>query len=151
MNLRREILVFTLILTIFALIQLAQSNLCHCSHCDDDTKLLDTKENNLAENGDDNNNDRNETDGMDDEDETTMDYQLLLKEDFDGDGILTICARDRDHEDRSFPSICHMLCHNACTEFNSKENKENNGTYDVMAYRTNYYKLYDGPCRRHYT
>lgn len=40
--------------------------------------------------------------------------QLLHKEDSDGDGNRTICARDREFNDRTFPSVCHMLCYNRC-------------------------------------
>ncbi|XP_034950444.1 uncharacterized protein [Chelonus insularis] len=108
-------------------------NLCSCNHCDNDTAVIS-----IVVTEDDNEND-------------SSIENFLYKEDFDGDGSRIICARDRDHEDRSFPSICHMLCYNACTEFNTKENNEKNGTYDVIAYRTNYYKLHDGPCQRHYS
>ncbi|XP_008556420.1 uncharacterized protein LOC103577525 [Microplitis demolitor] len=149
MNLHRLILVFTSMSIIFASLKMARCNLCDCNHCDDGSKVISIRENKLSDDDDDDK--ENEKIGNDDDNETSLEYQLVLKEDLDGDGIFTICARDRDHEDRSFPSICHMLCHNSCTEFNAKENKESNGTYDVMAYRTNYYKLHDGPCRRHYT
>ena len=41
----------------------------------------------------------------------------LYTEDLDGDGNRTICARDRDIDDRSFPSMCHMICHNNCSRY----------------------------------
>lgn len=39
------------------------------------------------------------------------------EEDADQDGDRTICARNRSFHDRSFPSVCHMLCYNRCTSY----------------------------------
>lgn len=90
-----------------------------------------------------------------------------MREDSDRDGSRTICARDRDHEDQTFPSVCHMMCYNRCTEFHRKNQ---DGVDRVFIYRTSkinihkdliqnsqfniltvhnlsdYYKLHDGPC-----
>lgn len=61
----------------------------------------------------------------------------LLKEDADGDGRQIICARARDLPDHSFPSVCHMLCHNRCTRFNVVEVTEGSvKSRHVTAYRT---------------
>ncbi|KAK0086714.1 hypothetical protein PV325_002668 [Microctonus aethiopoides] len=121
-----------LMIFIVALIKLVSpDDLCSCKHCEG-SKVVSIQEDNSVENI------------------MSTEENLMLIEDSDGDGSETICARERDHEDRSFPSICHMYCYNACTEFNVRVNSEQNGTYDVMAYRTNYYKLHDGPCPRHY-
>ncbi|XP_046741939.1 uncharacterized protein LOC124408794 [Diprion similis] len=68
-------------------------------------------------------------------------------EDSDGDGSRIICARDRDFKDKTFPSICHMLCENRCTQFRvTEEIKDSLKRYITRAYRTNYYKLHDGQC-----
>ncbi|XP_033226347.1 uncharacterized protein LOC117178911 isoform X3 [Belonocnema kinseyi] len=47
-------------------------------------------------------------------------------EDSHGDGNRTICARDRDYDDRSFPSICHMLCYNRCNRFGPQTIQKDN-------------------------
>lgn len=66
-----------------------------------------------------------------------------------GDGDETICARDRDFPDKTFPSVCHMLCHNQCTRYRGALlEKENGKRLVAVAYRTNYYILWDGPCER---
>ncbi|KAK2585128.1 hypothetical protein KPH14_008636 [Odynerus spinipes] len=66
-----------------------------------------------------------------------------------GDGDETICARDRDLPDKTFPSVCHMLCHNQCTRYRGALLEKENTTRRVpLAYRTNYYLLWDGPCER---
>ena len=54
-------------------------------------------------------------------------------EDSDGDGNQTICARDRDYNDRSFPSVCHMLCYNHCTRFDLQTIQENNEDVKMVA------------------
>lgn len=54
-------------------------------------------------------------------------------EDSDGDGNRTICARDRDYDDRSFPSICHMLCYNRCTRFGLQTIQANNEDIETFA------------------
>ncbi|KAL2734013.1 hypothetical protein V1478_003711 [Vespula squamosa] len=60
-------------------------------------------------------------------------------------GDETICARDRDFEDKTFSSVCHMLCYNKCTRFRIAPQK-NTTRYITVIYRTNYYKLWNGPC-----
>lgn len=66
---------------------------CDCDHCIDDVKVkVDESKGN-----------RN-----------VSALQLLHKEDSDGDGNLAICARNREFNDRTFPSVCHMLCYNRC-------------------------------------
>ena len=75
--------------------------MCNCDYCDDET------ENNIEE--------KNKN--------TTI--PALYKEDKDGDGNLTICARDRDFNDRTFPSVCHMLCYNRCLILRLSTVKEN--------------------------
>lgn len=62
------------------------------------------------------------------------------EEDSNGDGNKTICARDRDYDDRSFPSICHMRCLNKCTSFGLQTFNTNNGKIQFFAiYRTSEY------------
>ncbi|XP_051175006.1 uncharacterized protein LOC127290470 [Leptopilina boulardi] len=69
------------------------------------------------------------------------------EEDTDNDGNRIICARDRDYDDRSFPSICHMRCFNRCTRFGLQTLDDSDEDIKVYAlYRTNYYKLHDGEC-----
>ncbi|XP_076289222.1 uncharacterized protein LOC143213352 [Lasioglossum baleicum] len=71
----------------------------------------------------------------------------LYKEDRDGDGNRTICARDREFNDRTFPSVCHMLCYNRCLILRLSTVTENGLQKNiVIAYRNNYYKLRDGEC-----
>ncbi|KZC11533.1 hypothetical protein WN55_02815 [Dufourea novaeangliae] len=71
----------------------------------------------------------------------------LYNEDSDGDGNRTICARDRDFNDRTFPSICHMLCYNRCLILRLSTFEENNTKKHIVnAYRNNYYKLRNGEC-----
>ncbi|XP_076639040.1 uncharacterized protein LOC143351442 [Colletes latitarsis] len=78
--------------------------------------------------------------------ETTT-ISALYKEDSDGDGNRTICARDRDFNDRTFPSVCHMLCYNRCLILRLSTVTENQTTIRVVTvYRNNYYKLRDGEC-----
>lgn len=64
---------------------------CDCDHCDDGVKVDESKGNG-----------------------NVSALQLLHKEDSDGDGNRTICARNREFNDRTFPSVCHMLCYNRC-------------------------------------
>lgn len=66
---------------------------CDCDHCDDVVKV--------------------KVDGSE-EDRNVSALQLLNKEDSDGDGDRVICARNREFNDRTFPSVCHMLCYNRC-------------------------------------
>ncbi|XP_020280117.1 uncharacterized protein LOC109852921 [Pseudomyrmex gracilis] len=78
------------------------------------------------------------------EEETTT--HVMYKEDDDGDGNRTICARNRDFNDRTFPSVCHMFCYNHCTRYRILTVEMNDTKYVVAAYRPNYYKLKDGEC-----
>ncbi|XP_072756033.1 uncharacterized protein [Anoplolepis gracilipes] len=81
------------------------------------------------------------------EEMTTHATQVMYEEDSDDDGNRTICARDRDFNDRTFPSVCHMLCYNHCTRYRKVAvNKNDVEKYVVIAYRSNYYKLKDGLC-----
>lgn len=66
---------------------------CDCDHCDDVVKV--------------------KVDGSEG-DRNVSALQLLNKEDSDGDGDRVICARNREFNDRTFPSVCHMLCYNRC-------------------------------------
>ncbi|XP_054008692.1 uncharacterized protein LOC128892341 [Hylaeus anthracinus] len=71
----------------------------------------------------------------------------LYKEDSDGDGNRTICARDREFNDRTFPSVCHMLCYNRCLILRLSTVKDSKTEINVViAFRNNYYKLRDGKC-----
>ncbi|CAK9816432.1 hypothetical protein ANTQUA_LOCUS8945 [Anthophora quadrimaculata] len=71
----------------------------------------------------------------------------MHKEDSDGDGNNVICARDREFNDRTFPSVCHMFCYNRCLILRlSTVTVNNTKRYIVNAFRNNYYKLRDGEC-----
>lgn len=60
----------------------------------------------------------------------------VFDEDEDEDGELTICARSRDSDDRTFPSTCHMMCFNGCTKFRVyKVTHADNEVAYVSAYR----------------
>ncbi|XP_043528944.1 uncharacterized protein LOC122538709 isoform X2 [Frieseomelitta varia] len=97
---------------------------CNCDHCNDEVVTVEAKEGN---------------------ENTTV--KLLYKEDSDGDGDRTICARDRDFNDRTFSSVCHMLCYNRCLILRLSTVTENDTKkYVAIAYRNNYYKLRDGEC-----
>lgn len=86
---------------------------CNCDHCNDEVETVEAKE-------------RNEN--------TTS--KLLYKEDSDGDGDRTICARDREFNDRTFPSVCHMLCYNRCLILRLSTVTENDTKkYVAIAYR----------------
>lgn len=92
---------------------------CNCDHCDE-KKVTSIETNETVD----------ETDGMN-------------VEDADGDGNRTICARDRDEEDRSFSSVCRMLCHNSCTRYRIWIYLENNvKKYTAFAFRTSEYLLF---------
>ncbi|XP_014470667.1 PREDICTED: uncharacterized protein LOC106742328 [Dinoponera quadriceps] len=81
------------------------------------------------------------------EETTTLAWRVMYEEDSDGDGNRTICATSRDFNDRTFPSVCHMLCYNYCTRYRVVEVKKNDEKkYIIAAYRLNYYKLRDGEC-----
>ncbi|XP_043269679.1 uncharacterized protein [Venturia canescens] len=103
---------------------------CNCEHCEG-SKVLGIEDN----------------DEDPEIDDGTTTSKNMYTEDFDGDGNRTICAADRDFEDRTFPSICHMLCYNTCTRYRIliyKVRKEKK--YVASAFRTDFYKLRDGPC-----
>ncbi|EZA46624.1 hypothetical protein DMN91_012801 [Ooceraea biroi] len=96
---------------------------CNCWHCDDEEVI-----------------------GLGEE-TTTHAWQAMYKEDSDDDGDRTICARNRAFNDRTFPSVCHMLCYNRCTRYRLVTVQENDvKKYVVVAYRPNYYKLRNGKC-----
>ncbi|XP_076221432.1 uncharacterized protein LOC116429229 isoform X2 [Nomia melanderi] len=96
---------------------------CDCQHCDEEAK-----------------------DEIQEKDEEAT-TPALYKEDSDGDGNRIICARDRDFNDRTFPSVCHMLCYNRCLILRRSTVIENSTKRNVVtAYRNNYYKLRDGAC-----
>lgn len=97
---------------------------CDCDHCDDGVKVDESKGNG-----------------------NVSALQLLHKEDSDGDGNRTICARNREFNDRTFPSVCHMLCYNRCLILRISTVTVNDTIkYVVRAFRNNYYKLRDGEC-----
>ncbi|OXU30788.1 hypothetical protein TSAR_009685 [Trichomalopsis sarcophagae] len=71
--------------------------------------------------------------GLDKSEKTTA---QVFDEDEDEDGELTICARSRDSDDRTFPTICHMMCFNGCTKFRVyKTMHDNKEVSHVAAYR----------------
>ncbi|KYN36749.1 hypothetical protein ALC56_08540, partial [Trachymyrmex septentrionalis] len=73
--------------------------------------------------------------------------EAMYQEDRNNDGNRTICARNREFKDRTFQSVCYMLCYNRCTKYRMVAVKENNiKKYVIIAYRPNYYKLRDGAC-----
>lgn len=81
---------------------------CNCEHCDEEKVI-----------------------GLGEETTTHGMY-----EDSDNDGNRTICATNRDFNDRTFPSVCYMLCYNHCTRFRMVAVKENDiKKYVVIAYR----------------
>jgi len=91
---------------------------CNCEHCDDEEVI-----------------------GRDEE-TTTHTWRTVYKKDDKGDDDQTICARNRAFNDRTFPSVCHMLCYNRCTRYRLVTVKENDlKKYFVVAYRpSKYYK-----------
>ncbi|XP_076652001.1 uncharacterized protein LOC143358610 [Halictus rubicundus] len=96
---------------------------CNCEQCNDNVE-----------------NDKEETD-------KNAKIPELYKEDRDGDGNRTICARDYKLNNRTFPSVCHMLCYNRCLILRLSAVTENGLQKNVViAYRNNYYKLRDGEC-----
>lgn len=89
---------------------------CNCEHCDE-AKVIGLGE---------------ET--------TTLAWQV--EEDSDDDGNRTICARDRDFNDRTFPSVCHMLCYNHCTRYRMVAvEKTDVKKYISIAYRPSEYRV----------
>lgn len=90
---------------------------CNCEHCNNEKKVISLGE---------------ET--------TTHAWQLMYEEDSDDDGNRTICARNRDFNDRTFPSVCHMLCYNHCTRYRMVAVTKNDvKKYVVIAYRPSKY------------
>lgn len=75
------------------------------------------------------------------EETTTLTWQYVTyEEDSDNDGNRTICARNREFNDRTFPSACHMVCYNRCTRYWIVAVKENDvKKYVVVAYRPSKY------------
>lgn len=70
------------------------------------------------------------------EETTTPAWPGMYDEDSDGDGNRTICARDRDLNDRTFSSVCDMFCYNHCTKFRMVEVIENKiKKYVTIAHR----------------
>ncbi|XP_011499567.1 PREDICTED: uncharacterized protein LOC105363533 [Ceratosolen solmsi marchali] len=64
------------------------------------------------------------------------------------DGNRTICGSDRDIGNRTFPSICHMMCYNNCTRYNSRKLvQDDKELVHLTASRDNFYKLHDGACQ----
>ncbi|XP_076753920.1 uncharacterized protein LOC143425188 [Xylocopa sonorina] len=121
MPLYRVIIILFVVATVYSYTPPTVNPSCSCDHCN-----------------------RNTEKGVEEENKNTT---LLHKEDSDGDGNRTICARDREFNDRTFPSVCHMLCYNRCLVLRLSTVMAN-GTqqYVVVAFRNNYYKLRDGEC-----
>lgn len=118
---------------------------CDCDYCEEKVTTIDPAEEKkmtrIVED-DKGSKRRSNADGNDDGDD---DGDL----DGNGNGDETICARDRDFPDKTFPSVCHMLCHNQCTLYRGALLEKKNTTRPVaLAYRTNYYLLWDGPCEK---
>lgn len=87
--------------------------MCNCEYCDEEKVI-----------------------GLGEETTTTPAWRVMYEKDSDDDGNRTICARNRDFNDRTFPSVCHMLCYNHCTKYRVVEVEENNTKKNVIvAYR----------------
>ncbi|XP_011154073.1 uncharacterized protein LOC105191964 isoform X2 [Harpegnathos saltator] len=80
------------------------------------------------------------------EETTTPVWRAMYEEDSDDDGNRTICATNRDFNERTFSSVCHMLCYNHCTRYRIVKVGENDTSNVLVAFRPNYYKLKDGEC-----
>ncbi|XP_018047289.1 PREDICTED: uncharacterized protein LOC108686470 [Atta colombica] len=108
------------LLAIFAM-DFESAAACNCEHCDEEGVIgLKVK---------------------------TTTTQAMYQEDRDNDGNRTICARNREFKDRTFQSVCYMLCYNRCTKYRMVAVKKNDTKkYVTIAYRPNYYKLRDGAC-----
>nr|XP_012216767.1 PREDICTED: uncharacterized protein LOC105668776 [Linepithema humile] len=116
----RSLFIIIALLSIFGPC-LADAIACNCEYCDEEKVIA------LGE-------------------ETTTQADMY-EEDSDKDGNRTICARSRDFNDRTFPSICYMLCYNHCTKYRMMPVQQNDlKKYVIVAYRPNYYKLKDGVC-----
>jgi len=93
---------------------------CNCEHCDDEEVISMGKET------------------------TIHTWQTMYKKDGKGDDDQTICARNRAFNNRTFPSVCHMLCYNRCTRYRLVTVKENDlKKYTVVAYRPSKYHEYN--------
>ncbi|XP_014216948.1 uncharacterized protein LOC106645574 isoform X2 [Copidosoma floridanum] len=102
------------------------------SHCDCDDHCLESKVIGLKKNA---------------SGSEALGNNRLLLEDTDEDGNRTICARNRDLVDRSFPSVCHMMCYNRCTKYSSRMGLIGEKVLTFIgAYRENFFKLRNGPC-----
>ncbi|XP_011636722.1 uncharacterized protein LOC105426959 isoform X3 [Pogonomyrmex barbatus] len=100
---------------IFALLPIfvmgVEDTACNCEHCDEERVI-----------------------GL--EEEMTTTTTSMYKEEDDNDGNRTICARSRDFNDRTFPSVCYMLCYNRCTRYRMMAVQENDvKKYIMIAYR----------------
>lgn len=84
-----------------------QYSLCNCDdHCSKN-QMIESKNNaSLAQEND--------------------DLKEIFHEDADNDGNRTICAVNRDLVDRSFLSVCHMMCYNRCTIYRAGTSFFNN-------------------------
>ncbi|XP_015183540.1 PREDICTED: uncharacterized protein LOC107070146 [Polistes dominula] len=133
---RATVIIFTFVVMAIIILCVSspiQENIltCDCNHCDEMNmkNTIDLKEKEMT----------TTTPIITDEKKTN-------EKEINDDGTI-ICARDRDLEDKTFPSMCHMLCYNQCTRFRIATQKHKNITRFINAiYRTNYYKLWDGPC-----
>lgn len=93
---------------------LADAIACNCGYCDEEKVIALEKE--------------------------TTTQAAMYEEDSDKDGNRTICARSRDFNDRTFPSICYMLCYNHCTTFRMMAVEENDiKKYVIVAYKPSKY------------
>lgn len=72
---------------------------CNCGYCDEEEVVVSGEE--------------------------TTTIQAMYEEDRDGDGNKTVCGTDRDFGNRTFPSICYMLCYNHCVTYRIVEVQEN--------------------------
>ncbi|KAL7292831.1 hypothetical protein TKK_0013653 [Trichogramma kaykai] len=66
-------------------------------------------------------------------------------------GNVQICARNQQKlglADRTFDSLCHMMCYNTCTKYAVRKATiwDDRELTIVVAQRENYYKVRDGSC-----
>ncbi|XP_014224638.1 uncharacterized protein LOC106650896 [Trichogramma pretiosum] len=66
-------------------------------------------------------------------------------------GDVQICARNQQKlglADRTFASLCHMMCYNTCTKYAVRKATiwDDTELTIVVAQRENYYKVRDGSC-----
>ncbi|XP_017756692.1 PREDICTED: uncharacterized protein LOC108548335 [Eufriesea mexicana] len=120
----RAIIILFVVIAVHAATLFERKPTCNCIYCDDEV------ENSMKE-----------------ANKNSTSASQLYKEDSDGDGNPIICARDRDFNDRTFWSVCHMLCYNRCLLLrHSTVTVNGEKKYVAMAYRNNYYKLREGKC-----